>query len=224
MRTLVSLHEHRFDSGRSAHLLALIRKADVGTERNRWAKQAQSPPGSICKGIAPISPTECWIASAPLLGDVGELAHTIDAGRTWTVVSVPRQVNAIAFVDPLHGWAAGQRFLSHYRRRSNVNQDNNFGTIYDLSSSTPCMDGPAQWLCELLYDRWRLALERGRSARRLDHELIFFTDLLNGWSVNIDGQIFRSINGGKSWTLKGDGPTGTNLQAIQFLRCARKDG
>ena len=27
-----------------------------------------------------------------------------------TVVSVPRQANAVAFVDSLHGWAAGNAF------------------------------------------------------------------------------------------------------------------
>jgi photosystem II stability/assembly factor-like uncharacterized protein len=63
----------------------LSAQTKVGTERNRWAKQAPTPTWFSLQGIAPISPTECWIASAPLLGDVGELAHTTDAGRTWTV-------------------------------------------------------------------------------------------------------------------------------------------
>jgi photosystem II stability/assembly factor-like uncharacterized protein len=45
---------------------------------------------------------------------------------------------------------------------------------------------------------------------------IYFIDLLNGWSVNIDGQIFRSTDGGKSWTLKAT-VAGFNLQLIQFF-------
>src|ERR1044072_3974643 len=72
----------------------------------RWIKQAPIPTWFSLQGIEQISAQECWIASAPLLGDEGELAHTTNAGRTWQVVSLPRQVNAICFVDPLHGWAA----------------------------------------------------------------------------------------------------------------------
>src|SRR5689334_24065855 len=75
--------------------------------RARWTKQAPIPTWFSLQGVAVLSGTECWIASAPLLGDVGELAHTTDAGRTWTVVEMPRQVNAVFFVDSLHGWAAG---------------------------------------------------------------------------------------------------------------------
>jgi hypothetical protein len=67
--------------------------------RNGWIKQAPVPTWFNLQGVAVISPNECWIASAPLLGDVGELAHTTDAGRNWTVVSLPRQINAIAFVE-----------------------------------------------------------------------------------------------------------------------------
>lgn len=45
---------------------------------------------------------------------------------------------------------------------------------------------------------------------------IWFTDLLNGWSVNIGGQIFRSTDGGRSWLLKAT-VNGGNLQMIQFF-------
>ena len=106
--------------------------AVVDAASGGWAKQAPIPTWFSLQGIAPISRTECWIASAPLLGDVGELAHTTDAGRTWTVVSVPRQVNAVAFVDSLHGWAAGNAFFHTTDGGQTWIQDNNFGTIYDL--------------------------------------------------------------------------------------------
>jgi len=76
----------------------------------RWVKQAPVPTWFSLQGVAALSPNECWIASAPLLGDVGELSHTTDGGRTWTTVSMSHQVNAVAFVDPLHGWAAGNAF------------------------------------------------------------------------------------------------------------------
>jgi len=147
-----------------------------------------------------------------------ELGTPSDAGRTWTVVSVPRQVNAIAFVDPLHGWAAGNAFFHTTDGRSNVNQTTIFGTIYDLFFlGHPAWMGLRQWLCELLYDRWRLALERGRSARRLDHEFDLFspTCSMAGRLISTAKYFVLSM-AAKSWTLKAT-VTGTNLQAIQFF-------
>jgi photosystem II stability/assembly factor-like uncharacterized protein len=57
---------------------------------------------------------------------VGELADTTDAGRTWTVVEMPRQVNAAFFVDPLHGWAAGNGFFHTTDGGLTWIQDNDF--------------------------------------------------------------------------------------------------
>jgi hypothetical protein len=91
--------------------------ARVEVARGRCTKQAPIPTWFSLQGVAAISPTECWIASAPLLGD--------EDGSIW------------------------------------------------------------------------------------------FTDLLNGWSVNLDGQVFRSTNGGQSWMLKAT-VNGTNLQMIHF--------
>ena len=85
----------------------------VDAGRARWTKQAPIPTWYSLQGIAPISPTECWIASSPLLDDVGELAHTTDAGRTWTVVMVDRQVNAIAFVDSYRQKPQQKPFLTN---------------------------------------------------------------------------------------------------------------
>src|SRR3954467_6270365 len=76
-----------------------------------WKKQAPIPTSYSVQGVAPLSSTECWIAAAPFFGDGGELAHTTDAGRTWTVVSLGVQVTSVAFVDSLHGWAAGNAFF-----------------------------------------------------------------------------------------------------------------
>jgi photosystem II stability/assembly factor-like uncharacterized protein len=191
--------------------------ARVDAGRGRWTKQAPIPTWFSLQGVAAISTTECWIASAPLLGDVGELAHTTDAGRTWTVVDVPRQVNAIAFIDPLHGWAAGNAFFHTTDGGQTWIQDNNFGTIYDLffldtlhgwasgngSVNYYTTDGGLHWT--------GVSAPGGSTIGS-----IWFTDLLNGWSVNLEGQIFRSTNGGKSWTLKAT-VTGTNIQTIQFF-------
>ena len=106
--------------------------AFVDAASGHWIKQAPIPTWFSLQGITALSPTECWIASAPLLGDVGELAHTTDAGRTWTVAELPRQVNAVFFLDSLHGWAAGNGFFHTTDAGATWIQDNSFGTIYDL--------------------------------------------------------------------------------------------
>ena len=74
-----------------------------------WVEQAPIPTWFDIQGIDAVSATEAWIASAPLLGDEGELAHTTDAGRTWTVVEMPRQVNAVFFNSLISSCAVGLR-------------------------------------------------------------------------------------------------------------------
>jgi len=198
-------------------LICLQLSANAQTLVTPWTKQAPIPTWYNLQGIAALSPTECWIASAPLLGDVGELAHTTDAGRTWTVVSMDRQVNADAFVDSLHGWAAGNAFFHTTDGGRTWIKDNNFGTVYDLFFLDK-LHGWASGNGSVNYYtvdggvHWNAVPAPGGSTMGS----IFFTDLLNGWSVNLQGQIFRSIDGGRSWTLKAT-VNGTNLQMIQFF-------
>jgi photosystem II stability/assembly factor-like uncharacterized protein len=184
--------------------------------RARWTKQAPIPTWFSLQGVAVLSGTECWIASAPLLGDVGELAHTTDAGRTWAVVDMPRQVNAVFFVDSLHGWAAGNAFFHTTDGGATWIQDNNFGTIYDLffldtlhgwasgngSVNYYTTDGGLHWTAVSAPGGYTMGS-------------IWFTDLLNGWSSNIGGQIFHSTDGGKNWALQAT-VAGFNLN-IQFF-------
>ena len=184
---------------------------------NRWTKQAPIPTWFSLQGVSALSPTECWIASAPLLGDVGELAHTTDAGRTWIVVEMPRQVNAIFFVDATHGWAAGNAFFHTTDGGVTWIQDNNFGTIYDLFF-LDTLHGWASGNGSVNYYttdgglHWTAVSAPGGSTMGS----IWFTDLLNGWSVNIGGEVFRSTDGGRHWTLQST-VNGFNLQAIQFF-------
>ena len=193
--------------------------ASPGAEaaRSRWTKQAPIPTWYSLRGITALSPNECWIASAPLLGDVGELAHTTDSGQTWTVVALPHQMNAVFFVDPLHGWAAGNAFYHTTDGGQTWIKDNDFGTIEDLFF-LDTLHGWASGNGSVNYYttngglQWKAVSAPGGFTM----SSIWFTDLLNGWSVNIGGQIFRSTNGGKTWTLKAT-VNASNLQMIQFF-------
>jgi hypothetical protein len=55
--------------------------ARVEVARGRWTKQAPIPTWFSLQGIATLSATECWIASAPLLGRRGR-ARTHHRRRT----------------------------------------------------------------------------------------------------------------------------------------------
>jgi photosystem II stability/assembly factor-like uncharacterized protein len=183
----------------------------------RWIKQAPIPTWFSLQGIEAVSPTEAWIASAPLLGDVGELAHTTDAGRTWTVVEMPRQVNAIAFVDPLHGWAAGNAFFHTTDGGENWIQDNSFGTIYDLHF-LDTMHGWAAGNGAVTYFTIDGGLHWSAVATPGDSTIgsIWFSDLQNGWAVDLNGHVMRSTDGGRHWTIRST-VSGNNLQMIQFF-------
>ena len=223
MRKLMKTAKHRWFStnfilvvGVSCYF-STSGQAAIDAGRARWTKQAPIPTWFSLQGIAALSPNECWIASAPLLGDVGELAHTTDAGRTWTVVSMPRQVNAIAFLDPLHGWAAGNAFFHTNDGGVTWIQDNNFGTIFDLffldlQHGWACGNGAVAYYTVDGGLHWTAVSTGGDSTMGS----IYFTDLLNGWAVDLNGQIFHSTDGGKHWTLKAT-VNSFNLQMIQFF-------
>lgn len=191
--------------------------AKAGAAPGRWIKQAPVPTWFSLQGIAAISATEAWAASAPLLDDVGELVHTTDAGRTWRVVDMPRQVNAVFFTDAIHGWAAGNGFFHSTDGGQTWIQDNDFGTIYDLffldtNHGWASGNGSVTYYTTDGGLHWNAVGAPGGSTIGS----IWFNDQLNGWAVNLDGLIFHSTDGGSSWTLQTT-VHGTNMQMIQFF-------
>lgn len=116
----------------AAGLLVPATPSSAETDAARWTKQAPSPTWYNLAGAAAISATEAWVAAAPLLGDVGEIAHTTDGGVSWDVVEMPRQVNTIYFIDSMRGWAAGNGLFHTLDGGATWTQDKDWGTIYDL--------------------------------------------------------------------------------------------
>src|SRR5204863_2288794 len=138
------------------------------------------------QGIAALSATEAWAASAPWLDDVGELVHTTDAGRSWSVADMPRQVNAVSFTDPIHGWAAGNGFFHSTDGGQTWIQDNDFGTIYDLFF----LDTHHGWASgngAVTYRTTDGGLHWTAVGAPGDSTIgsIWFNDQFNGWAVDI---------------------------------------
>src|SRR3954447_23395320 len=191
--------------------------AQAEPDRTHWTKQAPIPTSDGMQGIAALSSTECWVAAAGFLDNTGELAHTTDAGRTWTVSPVDNQVNAVAFVDPLHGWAGGNAFYHTTNGGQTWIKDNNFGSIADIFfldtlHGWAAGNGAVNYYTVDGGLHWTSVKAQGNS----NMTSIYFTDLLNGWAVDLNGQVFHSTNGGRSWTLKST-VNGFNLQMIQFF-------
>ena len=162
------------------------------------------------------------------LKNQGELAHTTNyAGRTWRVVSMPRQANAICFVDPLHGWAAGQLVSRTPLTVRYLDSGQRLGHYLRFILPRCHRRG---WACEkrsirqLLHHGRRPPLglrSRGGSTMEARSGLAISS---RGWSVNLEGQIFNSsTDGGHTWALQAT-VNGTNLQTIQFLDAARGMG
>src|SRR5690349_15792227 len=112
--------------------LMAVPAAEADVAAAGWTKQAPLPTSDNLASVSAISADEAWVASAPLLGDVGAVAHTADGGKTWSVAELPRQVNAVFFLDDQHGWAAGNSFFHTTDGGKTWTQDNEWGTIYDL--------------------------------------------------------------------------------------------
>ena len=185
--------------------------------RTHWTKQAPIPTSFGVQGVAALSSTDCWVAAAAFLDNVGELAHTTDGGRTWTVVSVDSQVTSVAFVDTLHGWAAGNAFYHTTDGGQTWIKDNNFGSIadiffFDTLHGWAAGNGAVNYYTVDCGLHWTGVTAPGDS----NMTSIYFTDMLNGWSVDLNGQVFHSTNGGQNWTLKAT-VNGFNLQMIQFF-------
>src|SRR5947207_6959252 len=192
-------------------------KAQEEAARARWTKQAPIPTSFGVQGVAALSSGDCWVAAAAFLDNVGELAHTTDAGHSWTVISVDSQVTSIAFIDPLHGWAAGNAFFHTTDGGQTWIKDNNFGSILDIFF-VDTLHGWAAGNGAVNYYTVDGGLHWTGVSAPGDSNMtsIFFSDLLNGWSIDLNGQIFRSKDGGRSWTLKAT-VNGFNMQMIQFF-------
>ena len=131
---------------------------------------------------------------------------------------MPRQVNAIAFVDSLHGWAAGNAFFHTTDGGQTWIQDNNFGTIYYLFF-LDTLHGWASGNASVNYYttdgglHWTGVSAPGGSTIGS----IWFNDRLNGDTVALAGRASLSAPGTVRFECSGYrlSPNGGSMTATQ---------
>ena len=182
-----------------------------------WAKQAPIPVGGTVSSLAVLSPTELWCtADLEAFGDTA-LVHTDDGGLSWDLTPIQNgAVDAVFFVDPQHGWAAGNGMFHTTDGGATWVKDNSWGSMSDLFF----LDTSIGWACgngSMTYRTTDGGLTWAFTGTPSNHTMtsIWFVDPLNGWCVNIGGEVYRSTDGGQSWTLSID--ANTYLAAVQFF-------
>jgi photosystem II stability/assembly factor-like uncharacterized protein len=198
-------------------LRALLASIPIGAvawaQSATWTRQAPLPTGSDLYTVQMLSETEAWAS-----GGAGELIHTTDGGQHWQSTRLATEsLPSVFFVDPQHGWAAGNGFFHTTNGGQSWIQDNDFGTIYDLFfvdalHGFACGNGGVTYRTTDGGLHW--AFSTVGSLTTLSS--IAFVDAQHGWTLNIDGQIHRSVDGGQSWTLQWDA-SGAYLSTLQFF-------
>jgi photosystem II stability/assembly factor-like uncharacterized protein len=156
-----------------------------------------------------------WLQSASALGSVYnvELADsktgfisdgssspykTIDGGKTWARVSLPRAVGRIQFFDASNGVASatdgvlhtadGGRTWSFVAGHGGFFVSPQIGFSVTNTSSERTTDGGRTWQ------------PRGSLPANTWLNEIFFIDAQNGWGVGAESDIVRTTDGGLTWT------------------------
>lgn len=193
-------------------LLALLgapAPAAVATPDATWVKQSPIPTSESINGVDMIDASEGWAVGGGLIGQgplayEGFVLHTTDGGATWThqEIPTPEPLNAVKFIDPLHGWALGNDVLwtedgGATWHESDAELGGALGVDFvDLNRGwaasnggviSHTVDGGRTWT-------W-MAMDTIETLKDVD-----FVDASNGWVVGVNGSIFHSTNGGRTWT------------------------
>lgn len=181
-----------------------------------WHHQTPVPAASA-NAVDLISAAEGWAASTTGVG----ILHTTDGGLTWSTQSTPVSENleAIRFMDALHGWAAGDNSLLYTTDggatwvKGKSFTATNYGVDYADALHVwavgiggivyRTVDGGKNWT-------WKTT-PTSQNLKDVD-----FVDLNNGWAAGANGAIIRTTDGGNTWTMV---PSGTNafLDGVSFV-------
>jgi photosystem II stability/assembly factor-like uncharacterized protein len=166
--------------------------------------QAPTPSPKNMLSIHAVSADEAWVTAGSLFAQTGDLVHTTDGGKSFSVLPVnsTTTLNAVHFLDAQHGWCAGNGMFHTTDGGQTWIQDNDWGSIYTLFFVDELhgwaggnggfvyrtVDGGQTWAIGV-------SVQSGWTVREL-----WFSDALNGFAISIDGSLSRTTDGGLSWT------------------------
>ena len=175
--------------------------ADAPAARKGWRKQEPLPTSWDLHDVVMISSLEGWAVSAPFIGEAGEVLHTVNGGKTWTVQdTITSELRGVSFADGQHGVAVGNtyRYTTDGGVTWQAGSANSFGTMEDVelvdatvgyAAATGLVmkttDGGQNWVKQTVPNSSTLAG-------------IDFVNATTGWAVG-SGNVFKTSDGGNSW-------------------------
>ncbi|MGB9178363.1 MAG: YCF48-related protein [Pyrinomonadaceae bacterium] len=203
-------------------LVALWAMLVVGTAAAQtsgvWTAQAPLPVGESLHGVDMVSATEAWA-----VGESGIILRSADGGTSWSQQSsgTSAQLQAVRFLDSLHGWAVGNAVLyttDGGQTWQTGTRSGNLSELYDVDF----VDGSFGWACGggvvmKTTDGGQTWSPQSVPVQSFQNLLsIDFVDRNRGWAVGADGIILVTTNGGANWTSLSSGTTAF-LTGVSFL-------
>lgn len=160
-----------------------------------WTRQSPQPTGQRLNAVDMVSATQAWA-----VGEHGAIVHTGDGGATWRQQrsKTTEPLNAVRFIDPLHGLAMGNTSLYTtdggitWRRGSGA-----LGTVYGVEMSDT-QHGFASVGADFIYRTVDGGVTWTRQSMPIVIGRVQFFDPLNG--VASGTGVLRTTDGGATWT------------------------
>jgi len=158
------------------------------------------------------------------VGQRGHILYSDDAGQSWTQAKVPvsTDLTAVFFASPTHGWAVGHGgvVLASTDAGASWTKQLDGRTAGKLMVSYYADHAPegmsAEMLSQLRADAARFA-EEGPDKPFLD---LWFENETTGYIVGLFNMIFKTADGGKTWTPwfdRTDNPKLLHMYAIRSI-------
>jgi hypothetical protein len=189
----------------------------------------------VLSAVQFVSPSAGWVVGSD------RILHTTDGGRHWVVqfrTSQAAQLGTVDFIDASDGWVTGASEVlattdggAHWRALPEpcrairtvhfVSPDVGFGVaggnLPYASVSYPPLAGGVLLRTTDGGQHWQ------QLTAPADVETACFSNTRRGW-LGADGNIYGTVNGGRSWTLAVHGPStpggGPGFHALAEVECA----
>jgi len=161
-------------------------------------------------GVSAPSPNICYVA-----GGSGTILKTIDGGTTWTpqTSGTGQTINSLYFIDIDTGYAASNAGVALKTTNGGATwsqmttgSSSPFRCIWFTSPTTGYIMG-GSGSGEILKTTNCGATWSSTSISSSVLYGTYFTSLTNGYTVDYNGLVVKTINGGTSWTTISSGPT-----------------